>query len=782
MEKTVRIQGFPIPSAGSFPINRLHQKIIEPYTPDRKSAATKACTGSGAAAGVALCVSLCWMLDSATPAYADLCPAPEFVYQPTSPIAFDPTAPVEASADSVETNGNIVTLKGATEIIYQNRKLTAENARYNRDEGNVEIDGNLTYESDGVQLKSNDATIDISANTFSMGDSKYEVDLGDKRATGQASSMSRTDEGLFRLKNATYSTCPPGDKSWFIEASSIELDTEEGIGTAKDIRLNFKGVPLLAVPRFSFPISQKRKTGFLAPVLASNESTGFEIHVPYYWNIRPNLDATFTPRYMTRKGVQMQAELRYLNTQGSWILDSEYLYDSDLPVADRDRRFVHLGHQGTFLENWTTALEASSVSDKDYFEDLGDSLSIASITHLERRADLLYKDDSYTFLSRLQSFQTVDEAIVADERPYRRLPQFLFNADWPRFNWGGESRLDSELVYFDRDESVTGVRFDIEPRLSFPINRDAWFFHPTITARHTTYSLSDVVNNDPTSINRTLATASIDTGLFFDRPTADDGSLQTLEPRLFFLRVPFRDQNNIPVFDSSELDFNISQLFRENRFSGADRVADANQVSAALTTRFIDGPTGREYLRGSIGQIFYFDDRRVNLIGDEAVNTRDTSDFVAEIAAELDSNWLVRSSIQFNPDDRNTVRSSALLSFQPDADHILNFGHRNVDTGSSAETEQLDFSFVWPVQDQWRVAGRWNYSLDSNSSLETMIGLEYESCCWAFRFAARRFVSDDGFDHDTSYYFQLVLKGLAPLGDNVGELLGAGVLGYQDKY
>lgn len=709
-----------------------------------------------------------------------LCPAPEFVYTPGNAVAFDPDAPVEASADSVRTQDGIVTLNGKTEITYQNRRLTAENAEYNRASGQVDIEGDLTYQSDGIQLLSSDASFDLSKNTFSTGPSDYEVNLGAKRATGKASSMSRDANGFFQLKNATYSTCPPGDTSWFIQADSLELDPEEGIGTAKDIRLNFKGVPLLAVPRFSFPISPKRKTGFLAPILASNDSTGIELHMPWYWNIRPELDATLTPRYMTRKGFQLQGELRYMNTQGSWTLDSEYLYDDDIAVEDRHRRFNRLVHSGRFLQNWSTALEASAVSDKDYFEDLGDTLSIASITHLERRADLLYQDDYYRFLTRLQSYQTVDENITADERPYRRLPQFVLNAEWPRLRWGAKTSLDAELVYFDRAESITGSRFDIQPKISLPVSRDAWFFNPTLTGRYTYYSLNNTTGG-PSTVDRGLTTASLDTGLFFDRETDSDGSLQTLEPRLFFLHVPFRQQNDIPIFDSSELDFNISQLFRDNRFSGADRVADANQTSVALTTRFIDGKTGREDLRASIGQIFYFEDRRVTLEGDE-IDTRSTSDFVAEIAAELDDNWVVRSNIQYNADTRVTARSSALLSYQPDPDHILNFAHRNVATGSSAETEQVDFSFVWQIKDQWRFAGRWNYSLDSNSSIENMLGLEYESCCWAFRFAARRYVSDDGLDHDRSYYFQLVLKGLAPVGDNVGELFGAGVLGYRDKY
>lgn len=711
---------------------------------------------------------------------AGLCPAPEFAYQTGAQFAFDPDAPVEASADSVVSKDGIVTLDGKTVITYQNRRIIAENAKYNQATGDVAIEGALQYESDGVRLKSEDASLDLTQNTFSTGPSSYEVNLGDKSASGKATAMSRNENGLFRLDGATYSTCPPGDRSWFIEAERIILNSEEGIGTAKDIKLVFKGVPLLAVPRFSFPISPKRKTGFLAPVLASNDNTGIELLVPWYWNIRPNLDATITPRFMTKKGTQIQGELRYLNDLGIWILDTEYLYDDEQTRELRDRQFTRIRHQGSFGQNWSTALDASAVSDKTYFEDLGDSLSIASITHLERRADLLYETDDYQFLARLQSFQTVDEAIAPDGRPYRRLPQLLFTTNFPRFRFGGRSSVDAELVYFDRDDSVTGTRFDLHPRFSWPINRDAWFFNPTLAARYTHYSLNNQTAGDRSDIGRALTTASLDTGLYFDRATNDQGSIQTLEPRLYLLNIPFKEQSDIPLFDTGELDFNISQLFRENRFSGADRIADAKQASVALTSRFIDGVTGREDLRASVGQIFYFDDRRVTLDG--TPDRTDVSDFVAELSAELDEDWVVRTNLQYDTDNNKTIRSSALVSYRPDARHILNFAHRNVDTGSSTEIEQIDFSFLWPIKNQWQIAGRWNYALDTNNSIETMLGIEYESCCWAFRFAARRYISDDGLNHDNSYYFQLVLKGLAPVGDNVGELLGKGVFGYREKY
>ncbi|NND91029.1 MAG: LPS assembly protein LptD [Granulosicoccus sp.] len=711
------------------------------------------------------------------------CPVPRFVYEPG---AFDstPGLPVLAEADRVISEQGLVTLEGNTTIRYQGREISADNASYDPTTGEVSVNGALKFLGEGFQLQSNEAFIDLDDDLFRTGQSEYELDLKGKRATGTAASMARMADGHFVLQKATYSTCPPGDLSWYVRADSIDLDTDEGIGTARDLRLVFKGVPLMALPAFSFPISDRRKTGFLAPVLARGESTGLELHLPWYWNIRPDLDATFTPRFMTRRGTQLQSEIRYLTRQGLWTLDHEYLKDR---VNDGDSRyFTQLLQKGSFSPDVSTTIVARRVSDKDYLEDLGDSLQVASITHLEQRADLNYELGRVKALARLQSFQTVDENIVPEDRPHRRLPQLKAYIRSEPLPLGLRSDVEGEFVYFDKDDAVTGTRVDLHPRLSLPVVRDAWFFKPSVAHRFTYYSLnntSSVVTDNrlDSSSSRSLDTLSVDTGVFFDRLLDDEGSIQTLEPRLFYLKVPYRDQSDIPVFDSSAFDFNISQLFRENRFSGGDRVADANQLSMALTTRMIDGVDGRERFRASIGQIRYFDDRRVTLPPADTIGTRNYSDLVGELFTTLSSNWVGKGSIQWNPDEDQTIRGSLSLGYRPGPNRILNVTHRVVNSEARDEkTEQIDLSGLWKIGDSWRIASRWNYSLDSDRSIETLLGLEYDSCCWAVRFAARRYIADNGEDHDTSAYFQLVLKGLAPLGQNYGALLENAILGYRD--
>jgi len=711
-------------------------------------------------------------------AFAFQCPAPTFVYEPGNAVIVDPEEEVVAEADRVVSEDGVVSLNGNTTITFQNRVLTAEDAQYNPDNGEVSIEGALNFEAEGLRLESNNAVIDIDDNLFSTDDSTYEFDVNGKRATGNATSMERNELGHFTLDGATYSSCPPGDKSWYIRAKELKLFPEEGIGTAKNLALIFKGVPILWVPRFSFPISPKRKTGFLAPIIARGDNTGFELHIPWYWNIRPNLDATFTPRFTSKRGTQLQTEWRYLNRQGQWQVDYEFLNDREL--SGENRTFAQVRHLGTLGTYWTTEIDASRVSDEDYFNDLGGSVQLASITHLDRRADLRFERGSLTGLARLQSYQTVDESIGLEDQPYRRLPQLLVHWEPAKDKFGVRASADVELVNFDRDDSVTGTRFDFQPRLSWPVSGKSWFVTPSANYRISLYSLNNTEGEIDSRQTRALSTVSLDSGLFFDRATDNKGSVQTLEPRLFYLRVPFEDQSQIPIFDSSELDFSISQLFRENRFSGADRVADANQLSVGVTSRFIDGESGSESFRGSIGQIFYFEDRRVNLVGDE-VDTGGSSDIVGELAADLPNDWFARGQLQWDPSNTTTVRGSFLLGFRPDKDRILNFAYRTVNTGSSAETEQLDFSALWPIGNSWRLAGRWNYSLDSDQSLETLVGVEYDSCCWALRFAGRRFISDDGEDHETNLHLQLVLKGLAPLGQNYGAILENAILGYRDE-
>ncbi len=679
---------------------------------------------------------------------------------------------VELSADSANNDPEdpeVILLNGKIAIRHSNGELTAENAQYDARSNIATVDGDMSYRAAGLAVQSSDARLNIAEGTFELGESGYELGSGEVVAQGRARKITRDEIGSLSLKDATYTSCPPGDNGWLISADSINLNAEDGIGTAQKITLRFKDVPIFYSPAFSFPINDQRKTGLLAPRVNQSDETGLEYRQPFYWNIRPNTDATFTLRAMSDRGVQLQTELRHLNRIGNWILNHEFIDDDSRFIPGQNRSFARLRHLGGFSSRWTTSVDLNTVSDNDYFEDLGDTLNIAGVTHLERRADLTYTADDYVFRSRLLTYQTVDEDIVPEDRPYRQLPQFTLNYKKYFAQASLNATVDTEWVFFDRVDSVTGARLDINPRLEWNRSRNSWYSTVAGGVRFTNYNL-----NNSVSENRTVPIFSTDVGMFFDR-TNKDGSRLTLEPRLFYLYAKRRDQDQLPVFDTGALDFNFSQLFRENSFSGADRINDANQLSFALSSSVVNAQ-GREKFQASVGQTLFFQDREVTLPGGE-VETASSSDIVAEFNLEFDRNWSGQSALQWNPNTSTTERSSAELRYRDGRDRLFNIGHRFIrDVGETVNT-----SIAWPIKNNWRVAAGVNYSLDDNLAIETVVGLEYESCCWAFRTAARRFITENGEDTNTPFFFQLVLKGLAPVGQNVTEVLRESVGGYNSS-
>lgn len=677
------------------------------------------------------------------------------------------------SADSDPDSPENIRLNGTIEIKHRGGAISAENAIYNADTNIAKVDGDMIYESEGLRIHSNDATVNINDGTFNLGEAGYEVDNGNVLSQGKAGNIIRDKDGLLRLNRASYSTCPPGDNGWKLSASEIKLDADEGVGTARDVTLRFHKIPIIYTPIFSFPIGNRRKTGLLSPRFDQSDQTGFEYRQPFYWNIKPNWDATFVARTMTDRGVQIQSELRHLNKIGTWTLNHESIGTDRRYASNSSRRFSRFRHDGALTNRWATQVDLSSVSDKDYFEDLGDTLKIASITHLQRRADLTYAADNYRFRTRLLSYQTVDLSIEPDQRPYRQLPQLTFNYRHPVTSRGFEATFDSELVYFDRNgNSITGSRLDIKPRIEWNVNRPGWFTSLASSWRSTRYDLNNVADIDQAQ-TRNVPLLSADAGLFFQRFNEQNQSTLTLEPRAFYLYARNRDQSRLPIFDTGALDFNFSQLFRENRFSGADRINDANQLSLALSSRLIKSD-GREKYSASVGQIFYFADRLVTLPTEEP-STTSSSDIVAELQTVLNRRWSGSLNMQWDPSDTSTQRSSAQVKYNNGPGKQVNFGHRYL----AGDGEFAHMSFTWPIGDHWRLASGWNYSLDDNKGIETVLGIEYESCCWAFRTAARRYITDDGDNSTDAYFFELVLKGLAPVGQNVTEVLSEAIGGYE---
>ena len=449
-------------------------------------------------------------------------------------------------------------------------------------------------------------------------------------------------------------------------------------------------------------------------------------------------------------------------------------------VFDDDRGALFAEYQASFLPRLYTDLLFQNVSDDEYLNDLSNNLDLFSPNVLERHLDTIYYGKGWRTLLRLQNYQTInDELFNVEDEPYDRLPQLLFDGAWPERIFGLSHELRSELVYFDHGSLTTGARVDIQPSISLPLQWPAGFINPRLSYRYTAYNLNDTEPGQDDSLDRGAPIASLDGGLFFERPVNwkwwDSVGIQTLEPRLFYLYVPFRDQSDIPLFESTEVDRSYAWLFLDNRFTGADRLGDANQLTTAVTTRLLGAEDGREWFRLSVGQIHYFQDREVTLENTDP-EEESRSEIIAEGMWRMTPELSVRGTLQWDTDTNDTQRSALDLRYHAGNGKLFNFAHRF----SEDELEQIDISLLWPINPLWSTVARWNYSLSDKRNLDAFFGFEYGECCWAVRMLARqRRDSPDDQDTQNSVLLELELKGLAGIGSRIDKFLENNIIGFQ---
>jgi len=645
----------------------------------------------------------------------------------------------------------------------------ADSADYDPETLSLHLQGDVNYRDPDSEIVSQSA--DFAYDTGQIRFENAEFLLGKSNSRGTADVLQVSQDGTLNLEDVSYTTCPPGSNDWLIEAGSIDLDTGTGVGTARKVKLRFQGVPVFYFPYFSFPISDERKSGVLTPTIGSAGRSGNEIALPYYWNIRDNYDATFSPRWLSDRGLQLGTEFRYLTKRNDGKAVFEILDDSQL---NRSRYHFFLGQRTLFESGWRNIINIEEVSDSQYFEDLGGTLSLSSTTHLKRNIQFDFFGEHWALFAQVQNHQTLDESIVPADEPYERLPQIRVSGLYPQQFLGLNLAFDGELVNFDRDTGVTGWRLDAAPGLELPIDRPGWFVKPAVILEHTRYELNDTLPGQPTNPNRTLPIASIDTGMILERTLKRSGRLiQTIEPRLLYVYVPFRDQTDLPVFDTISPDLNFVQLYRKNRFLGVDRIGDTNQVSIGITSRILDINSGEELLSATIGQSRYLNDQLVTLPG-QTTPTTESSDYIAEVRVLLFEDFNFDIGHQWGSDGEGTIQSQARLQYRPQSDKVLNLAYRF----RRDSLEQGDVSWSWPLTKSWNFVGRYNYSFRDRESLEQFFGFEYESCCWGFRMVSRRYLSTRDGIKDTSFGLQLVLKGMSSVGTATDKMLERGILGY----
>ena len=658
-------------------------------------------------------------------------------------------------------------MSGGVQLRRDNKLAGAETARFDPVRQALHLEGDVRYQDPGTRILSDSAEFSYLDGRIRFDTAEFTLGGGDSR--GAAEALEINQDGTLILDGVEYTTCPPGSEDWLLRGKSIKLDTGAGVGTAKGVKLQFKGVPILYAPYLSFPIGDARKSGLLTPEFGSAGRSGNELRLPYYWNIAPNYDATITPRVLTDRGVQLATQFRYLTARNDGVVSADYLADDN--ILNESRHQLYLTHRTLFGNGWRNRVEYREVSDSQYFEDLGGSLSVSSLTHLNRSMRFDYFTDHVSLSGQIQDYQTLDDAILPVDQPYRRIPQLLASGSWPVKYL--RLAIDGEIVNFDRDIGVTGWRLNAAPSLELPIARPGWFITPAVSLDYTGYQLSDTLPGVETDPTRTVPISSLDTGMVLQRTLNGTNRIQTIEPRLLYVHVPFRNQDDLPVFDTIAPDINLVQLYRQNRFLGVDRIGDTDQLSIGVTSRILDVSSGRELMTATVGQTRYFSDRGVTLPG-TSISTFEESDYIAQLRFLIWENMNFDFGHQWGTGDNGTTKSEARLQYRPTSKKVLNLAYRF----RRDSLEQGDLSWSWPVSTQWNFVGRYNFSFRDQEVLEQFFGIEYESCCWGLRLVSRRHISTRDGTRDSSFGLQLVLKGMTSVGTAADKLLERGILGY----
>ncbi len=691
-------------------------------------------------------------------------------------MALRRSSPIEIEADRViiERDKKSV-LHGNVSMKRADQSLRANDIAYDKPIGQVDADGEVVYQDSDIRVTARWAHLDFNRDEKTFTETAFSTRAPYSR--GSATQI-RAGERISLDDVRGYTTCPPERTIWQLEAEELTLDDTTGRGEGKNVKVEFLDIPILYTPYINFPIDDRRQTGLLTPRFSHSDSRGAEILMPIYWNIAPHHDATFRPRYMSERGLQLGAEYRYLNQNNYGQASLEYLSGDDKHIGpgDSTRWAVHYQHNGVIAGSWLLDTRIHRVSDSRYFEDLGSGPALTGRRHLESRVALGHYADNWSIYAMLQDYQTIDTNIAADGHPYERMPHIRLDAWTDPFADNVVAAIHAEYTDFDKDNAVTGQRADIYPSVTYHYEKPGYYIRPRFGIRHTTYSLNNQ-GARPSSPDRSVPILSIDSGLFYHRSTELSGKSmrQTLEPRFYYLKIPERRQAQIPIFDTGLFDYNSSTLFSENRFSGIDRIGDTEQVSVGITSRFVEQFGGAEKLAMTLGQIYYFSDRDVTLPNDSP-DTDDSSPIIGEIRYRPYDRFLAGALLHWDPETGKTERTVYRMKYQPADNKIINLAYRH----RMDYLRQTDVSFLWPLDraNRWRGIGRWNYSLKHNQTLDTFVGVEYEGCCWKTRLLARRWVNGVKDDLDTDVFFEVELKGLGSIGDDVSNFLQTGLPGY----
>lgn len=700
---------------------------------------------------------------------------------------------VEASADEYEStlDGDVV-LSGDVLVIQGNRQLESDTITLNQTTRDAILKGAVKIRQPDMMLQGDEATINLNSKQFNVNNARYVVHKS--RIRGGAKKIAKLRDGRLRLSSSTYTTCPPNSKGWRFDASQITLDDKTGWGTAKNTVIRVADTPIFYLPWITFPTDDRRQSGLLFPSIGRSSSNGNQIGIPYYLNLAPNYDATITPRFMSNRGAQLEGEFRYLTNYGKGEFGLSYL-DNDDAFRDEKRTLFLWQHEGEINRYWSTYADYTRVSDPDYFKDLSTSLNARSKTHLNQEIFAIYRDDFTQTRLGVQRFQTLDTSLQGADLPYRKIPELHFTGNWP-LNRALYANLDTIATRFEHPDSTNtdislANRVVVSPSLEYRYRKTWLALTPRLQAYHSYYHMER--DNQPSRKDtQTLYSTALDAEVFLERPITwkKQRYIQTLEPRVLAVYTPYEDQSFRPLFDSARYTNSYQQLFRHNRFSGYDRVGDAQQISLGLTTRLYNNDNGKEHIRASVGQTHYFSNRKVQLLPDQAPDTRRASPWIGELEVTTNRGWRMNASTQWDSINNNIDQTAWGIHYRSGDRKRLNLRYRYLDEGADdaevAKIKQTDVSFAWPLNDRWRILGRWYYDQVFERSFETLVGFEYDSCCWRLRLINQRYLQGTEITNGESnavkprqgIYVQFQLKGLGGVGNDLDAMLEESIEGF----
>lgn len=685
-------------------------------------------------------------------------------------------------------SGNVIIRHGEAHI--QTGKFVAdgENQRYY-------TEGTLLFASPSFIAQAEQLNYNGSTGKSTIANSQFY--LYANRANGNAQLIELDQNQILTLNQADFSTCPENDRSWVFNADTIIIDKEKGWGKAYNSTIRVADIPIFYLPYMTFPVDDRRKTGILPPSFSNSSRNGIDISAPYYLNLAPNYDMTLTPRLISKRGVGLGSEFRYMLDAHQGDIELNYLPSDNLAsnnsqISSNNRWRYHLHHKSQFSPGWSGVINAQKVSDDAYFQDFGGSLGKTNQAVLSQNLYLQYLDQDWHFKAQYHDWQLLN----SPNQRYNISPRF----ELTRYFYGNGyyANIRSEVTRFEQTQATntpTANRLHLEPTVGWNFERLYGFIRPQISYSLTQYQQKDLLG-DTQTIDRDLPTVSIDSGLFFDRAWMinskgkEQAFTQTLEPRLFYLYTPYQDQSNIGNFDTNLPSFNFTQLFSRNRFAGIDRIGDTSQISAALTSRLLDSE-GKERAALTLGRISYLKDRKVQLAHSTPPETLKQSGLLAEVNWRWTDQLEIKGAVDWDDQEKTTSSGTFLLHYEPKENHIINLGHR-FRRNLNRKFEEAEVSFAWPIKENWRVLGRYSRDLSESRTNESFFGLEYESCCWAVRLVNRRYLNiqldnqgellaNQGNLHNSGVFVQFVLKGIGSLRGSTTEFLEESIYGYQDK-